>query len=239
MYRTLQYRINSCKHWLNRPSRVEQVCRQMLAGRVVVPCRLEDVQVVPHRIVKSGERSVMKERRLDRHITNRRGPELVAIIRVVSYVLAPEVLIRARAIKAVVRIERRYLGNSDYMVLKVAEHLIRLTADLVALDAARLPEEQQSTLLLVLAQGTVLAASETIDRCVGKNQSKLELSNGPSEHIECDLASLLHRREDLAEQRSIRWDSIQPPKHLGPYSKVVSRESESRDLRPLGRRDKC
>ena len=92
-------RIDARKHRLDRPHRCAQVRIDPGGGRVVSAHRREDIQVMPHGILQRGERAVVKERRLERHIADGRGAEFVTVIRVAGDLLQAEVLVAARPVE--------------------------------------------------------------------------------------------------------------------------------------------
>src|SRR5262249_14050223 len=163
-------RVDSRKHGLYRSPGVQQIGCKMLADRIVISSRLKHIEVMPDRVVESGKCTVVKESRLQSNISNRRSSELVAIVGIIGYVLASKVLVSGRAIEAVIGVERSNLRNSDYVVLEIAEHLVRLPGHLVALDTTSLAKEKECSFLLVLGERAALASGKPINRSVCKNQ---------------------------------------------------------------------
>src|SRR5207247_9093600 len=56
-------RIYGRQHWLDRSNPLPQVLLYPRANRIIVPSRLEDIQMVANRIFQARERAVMEKRR--------------------------------------------------------------------------------------------------------------------------------------------------------------------------------
>ena len=82
--------------------------------------------MVPDGILQFGKGAVVHKRSLQRHVAQRRGAKLVPIGRIRRNLLQAKILIRTRPVKNVVGQLRRNLGNADDVVLKIAEHFVRL-----------------------------------------------------------------------------------------------------------------
>ena len=108
-----QNRIHSRKHRLGWPHRCAQVGSQPGSVWIVSTHRREDVQVVGDRILERGERAVVEEGRLKAHISNRRGSEFVAVIRIAGDLFQPEVFIAARPIEGHIARQRSDLWDTD------------------------------------------------------------------------------------------------------------------------------
>src|SRR5262245_26534312 len=121
------------------------------------------------RILDARHRPIVEERRLQRGVPQRRAAELVAIVHIPGDLLQAKVLVLTRSIEYhVARAEaefRRDLRHADYVHLEVAEHLIRVAFDRMALTAPALAEEDERPTLLLFVHRTTIAACESIDRC--------------------------------------------------------------------------
>src|SRR5581483_3361676 len=135
--------------------------------------------------------------------------------------------------------QRRKLRNADTVFLEVAKHFIRTSGYGVTLNASCLTEKQNGSSLLGLAHGPSLTTRVFVDGSISVHLGELELSDGCTEHIECDGRSILHLRERFAEEIPVGGNIIQPTQHLVANGEVVSRKIETRRFGPLGGRDKC
>ena len=115
------------------------------------------------RVLDVSKRAVVHEGRLHGDVAQWRRAKLVAVGRIPADLLAAEVLVHSWSVEEVVGHQRRNLRRTDNVVLEIAEHLVGLGGDAVALDALCCAKEQQRALLLVVAQGVVVAAREAVD----------------------------------------------------------------------------
>ena len=166
--RCRQDRINARQHWVNRTSRTAEIGGELLTGRGVAERGSDHVEVMTHSILKASECPIMHECWLHGDITEWRCTKLVAVLWVARDLFSAKVFICARPIKCIVRHVRRYLRDADDMILKIAEHLIRLACNAVAHTTARRTEEQQRTLLFIIRQRIPLAARKPIDWRIGE-----------------------------------------------------------------------
>src|SRR5258705_5891434 len=146
------------------------------------------------RILDARHRPVMEERRLQRGVAQRRAAELVAIGRIPRDLLQAKILVLTRSIERHVALAgaelRRDLRHADHVHLEVAEHLIRVAFDRMALTAPSLSEEEERTTLLLFVNRMPIAACESIDRCVGEDEREFELRDGAGKHGEVDWAAV-------------------------------------------------
>src|SRR5437763_9746363 len=145
------------------------------------------------RVVATRHSRVVEERPLQGGVTQRRAAELVAIGRIARDLLQAKVLVLTRSIEQHVALAdtefRRDLRHANRVHLEVAEHFVRLAADRMALTTASLAEEDECTALLLFVHRMSIAACESIDRSVGKDQRKFEFRDGAREHGEVDWAT--------------------------------------------------
>src|SRR6266705_4280497 len=104
--------------------------------------------------------------------------------------------------------------------------------------AVRRAKEKQSASFLVIGQRVLLASRKPVNRCISKNQRKLELGNRFSKHVIGDWVSCFHFREDLAEKFSVLFHSVNASDHFIPNVEVVARKNEARGFDPLSWRNK-
>jgi hypothetical protein len=119
------------------------------------------------------------------------------------------------------------------VLAEVAKHLVGISGHAVTLHAPRLPEEEQGAPFLALREGVALAACETVDRCVGKDQGKLKLRDRFPEVIEVDGSTLSDVREDLTEKLSVFVHGVETSQHFVANVRIVAREGETGHLDPL------
>src|SRR5437016_4334690 len=119
-------------------------------------------------ILKASKRAIVHECRLHRQIADGGSAKLVAVICIARDLFQTEVLIRFWTIKVVIRHLRSDLRYSDHVALEIAEHLVGLARNLMALETASLPKEEQRALLFIVGQCVPLAAREPVDRPIGK-----------------------------------------------------------------------
>src|SRR5882724_7222686 len=145
------------------------------------------------RILDARHCPVMKECHLQGSVAQWRAAELVAIGRIPRDLLQAKVLVLTRSIEHHVALTdaefRRDLRHADHAHLEVAEHLIRVAFDRMALTASSLAEEDERTTLLQFVHRMPIAACESIDRCVGEDERELELRDGAGKHGEVDWAA--------------------------------------------------
>src|SRR5689334_5906117 len=103
-------------------------------------------------ILKASKRAVMHECRLHRQIADGRSAKFVAVIWLPRDLFQTEVLIRPRTIEVVIGHLRSDLRYSDHVALEIAEHLVGLARDLMALGTASFAKEEQRALLLIVGQ---------------------------------------------------------------------------------------
>src|SRR4051812_44937481 len=98
--------------------------------------------MMTYRILQRRECAIVHERRLQRDITKRRRTKLVTMSRVAGDLFPAEVLILARSVKIAVGHGGGNLRDADNVVLKIAEHLIRVARYGMTLRTAGLAEKQ-------------------------------------------------------------------------------------------------
>src|SRR6266508_4136185 len=95
------------------------------------------------------------------------------------------------------------LRDADRVLGEIAEHLVRLSGNRVAVHAARTAEEQQRSALLLRRHRRRVAACELIERRVREDESELELGDCFPEHEEVDRRALLDLGEYVPKQCAI------------------------------------
>src|SRR6188508_701470 len=112
------------------------------------------------RILDARHRAVMEERRLQRSVAQRRAAKLIAIVHVSGDLLQAKILVLTRSIEhhvARAKAEfRRDLRHADHVHFEVAEHLIRVACDRMALTAPALAEEDERPTLLLFGHRTTI-----------------------------------------------------------------------------------
>jgi hypothetical protein len=177
------------------------------------------------------------ERRLERHVAQRRGAERVPVRRVARGLLEPEVLVRARAVEGHVGRGRRDLRDAGHVRPEVAEHLARRARDRVARHAPGAAEEQHGAPLLGRAHGVALPAREAVERRVGVGLRELELGEGAAHVLERERRARAHVGERAAEPLAVLGHGVEPPQHLGAQRVVVAGDVEAGGLGALRGRD--
>src|SRR5215470_17611131 len=119
--------------------------------------------MMPDRILQSRESSVVKERRLKRHIPDWRCSEFIAVIGIPRNLLQTEILVLTRSVECNVCNQRNDLRDADDVWSKIAEHLIGITRNLVALHASGGSKEQQRSLLLIVGERVLLSSRKLVD----------------------------------------------------------------------------
>src|SRR5215471_13865753 len=99
-------------------------------------------------------------------------------------------------------------------------------------------KEKKSPALLIVCERVLLAAGKPVNRRISKNQRELKLGDSLGKHIIGDWSSRLHFREVLAEEFSVRSDSVNAPNHFVPNGEVIARKDEPRGFDPLSWRNK-
>src|SRR5262245_53433525 len=142
--------------------------------------------------LQAPESAVVEEARGDFQVPQRRRPEHVAQGRIAFRLLEAEILVLFRTIENdVAGSDSEYgrdLRTADPVGAEIAEHLVGSAGDGVAGDALALAEENERAPLLRAGQGTGLAAGKAIQRCVGRREGGLELSDRQTAHVDGDAA---------------------------------------------------
>src|SRR5207302_8206223 len=100
------------------------------------------------------------------------------------------------------------LRHSNYVLSKVAEHLVRLAGDFVTLHTASAAKKEQRAFFLIDCERTLLAASVSIYRRIGEDQRELEFGDRFAEHIKGDRRAVLNFRKNFAEKFPIRGNCV-------------------------------
>src|SRR5262249_45425997 len=156
--------------------------------RIVSACRLVHVEMVDYGIFQSSERTVVKKRRCNGEVSERGGPELVAIRREAGNLLEAKVLVPPRAVEDDVSRSRVEPGGnlwrSGDVILQIGEHLAGAAGDGMTGHALRPAEEEQRAALFGRGHRVVVAARKSINRRVGEREGELEFGDGGAEHRE-------------------------------------------------------
>ena len=103
MFRKTDWRgqqwIDARQYRFDRPDSMAKVLVDAGSGRIVVPCRIEHVEMVTNRVLEARECAVVEERRLQRGVAQRRTAELVAVVGIAGDLLQAEILVFAGAVE--------------------------------------------------------------------------------------------------------------------------------------------
>src|SRR5712671_608149 len=190
-----------------------QIGIQSGGNGVVKARRLIHIQMMTDGILQTRIRSVMKECRLQRGVSQRRTAKLVTVGRIPCYLFQTKVLILSGSVEYHIAFAftecRGDLRYANHVHSEIAEHLVGLSCHCVTLDAAPFAEKNQCSLLFRNAHRLCFAPSETVDRSVGEDESKFKLRNCPAKHRKVNRASSGNRRKHRPKEFSISRGRIQ------------------------------
>src|SRR5215467_6951340 len=106
------------------------------------------------------------------------------------------------------------------MLLEVAEHLVRLSRDRVAADAAGPAKEQHRAPLLGGGHRVVRPARIPVDRRIRVDLSKFELRDRPADVVERDRRARLHVAKDTREEVAVVAAGVETAQYLVPNRSV-------------------
>src|SRR5690242_4485511 len=116
------------EHGLNGPQAEPEIPVNTGSRRVIIACRIVNVQVVPNRIFQAREASIVEESRLQPNVSQWRGSELVPVHGIPGKLLEPEILVLSGSIEDHVSLthakEGRDLGCRNDVHTEIAEHFI-------------------------------------------------------------------------------------------------------------------
>jgi len=115
--------------------------------------------MVPHGILEPRKGTVVKERRLERRISDGRCPKFISVTRIAGNLLQIKILVLCRSIECDVAHNGSNLRYPNDVWRKITEHLVGCTGDCVTLNTSAGSKEQQGAFLLLVGQSVLLASS--------------------------------------------------------------------------------
>src|SRR6266851_9421671 len=188
-------------------------------------------------VFQASEGTIVEKGWLQSGVPQRRGPKLKPILGQPSHLFQAKVFVGSGTIEGNIANSRRDLRHADHVLFEIAEHLIGLARHGMTLDTTRPAEEEKTALLLAGRQRALATAGKLIDGRIGKDERKLEFSDGFAKHVERDIRPLCNFRKYMAKEFAISRRGVQTPQHLGANGVVIAWKIKSSRLGTLGWRN--
>ena len=188
-------------------------------------------------VLESRECPVVKERRLERNITNWRSSEFVSVIGIAGNLLQSEILVLPCSIECDVAHSGSNLRHSNHVWGKIAEHLIRFTRNFVTLGTPGRPKEQQRAFFLFVRERVLLSSRKSVDRGIREDKCEFKLCNSETKLIKVNRVAGFDGRKQLTESFSVFRHTIDSPQYLIADGVVITGETEASHFHSLCRRD--
>src|SRR4030095_612323 len=103
-------------------------------------------------VLQPCKSSIVEERRLHGYVAKRRGPEFVPVSRIARDLFESEIFVLSGPVEDYVSVTHtkggRNLRNTDHVISKIAEHLVRLPSHRVTVNTPALSKKDYRSLLL-------------------------------------------------------------------------------------------